>query len=90
MLRSIVTVALGLLAALGAGSGPVWAQALAPVVVRMQTEAEKPAAAPVKSAKPAKAHKVRKATLAKRQQDARHCLQEPSNDAIIRCAEEYL
>ena len=27
MLRSIVTVALGLLAALGAGSGPVWAQA---------------------------------------------------------------
>jgi hypothetical protein len=27
---------------------------------------------------------------AKRHQDARHCLQQPSNDAIIRCAEEYL
>jgi hypothetical protein len=38
-----------------------------------------------------KAGKVssRKAT-AKRHQDARHCLQRPNNDAIIRCAEEYL
>ena len=31
----------------------------------------------------------RKST-AKRHQDARHCLQQPTNDAIIRCAEEYL
>jgi len=70
---------------------PVWAQAPAPEVdAPKQAEAEKPAATPAKSVKAAKAHKVRKGTLEKRQQDARHCLQEPSNDAIIRCAEEYL
>ena len=70
---------------------PVWAQALAPVVDQMQTEGEKPAAAPVKSAKPPRAHKVRKASVSeRRQQDARHCLERPNNDAIIRCAEEYL
>lgn len=33
--------------------------------------------------------KAKKAT-AKRHQDARHCLQRTNNDAIIRCAEEYL
>ena len=36
------------------------------------------------------AQKVHRASAAKRQQDARHCLQQPNNDAIIRCAEEYL
>ena len=41
-----------------------------------------------RSAKPGKVSS-RKAT-AKRHQDARHCLQQPNNDAIIRCAEEYL
>lgn len=59
---------------------PVWAQA------PEKTGAEKPAAAPAKSAKAQKARKV----SAKRQEDARHCLQRPDNDAIIRCAEEYL
>jgi len=60
---------------------PVWAQA------PEKSDAEKPAQTPAKSAK---AQKVHKATAAKRQQDARHCLQQPNNDAIIRCAEEYL
>jgi len=45
--------------------------------------AEKPAAE--KPAAPAK-----KGSPAKRQQDARHCLGEPSNTAIIKCAEAYL
>jgi hypothetical protein len=45
--------------------------------------AEKPAAE--KPATPAK-----KGSPAKRQQDARHCLGEPSNTAIIKCAEAYL
>jgi hypothetical protein len=63
-----------------------------------QAQEQKSAEAkPADMAKPApksrsgKAGKVssRKAT-AKRHQDARHCLQQPNNDAIIRCAEEYL
>jgi hypothetical protein len=66
---------------------PVWAQAPEKVEAQKQADAEKPAATPAKSAK---AQKVHKATAAKRQQDARHCLQQPNNDAIIRCAEEYL
>ena len=65
-----------LLAAL-ALAWPAWAQAPA-----KQAEASKPMAK-------AKAAKARKAS-AKRQEDARHCLQRASNDAIIRCAEEYL
>jgi hypothetical protein len=56
---------------------PGWAQGDA----AKSAEAEK--------AKP-KAAKVAKKATSKRQQDARHCLQRASNDAIIRCAEEYL
>ena len=67
---------------------PVWAQA--PVEAQKQADAEKPAATPAKSARAPKAQKMHKASVAKRQQDARHCLQQPNNDAIIRCAEEYL
>jgi outer membrane lipoprotein-sorting protein len=73
------------LLAAAAVAWPVWAQA--PVEAQKQADAEKPAATPAESAK---AQKVHKATAAKRQQDARHCLQQPNNDAIIRCAEEYL
>jgi len=73
------------LLAAAAVAWPVWAQA--PVEAQKQADAEKPAATPAKSAKAPKAHK---ASAAKRQQDARHCLQQPNNDAIIRCAEEYL
>jgi hypothetical protein len=69
------------LLAAAAVAWPVWAQA------PEKTDAEKPAATPAKSAK---APKTQKASAAKRQQDARHCLQRPDNDAIIRCAEEYL
>jgi hypothetical protein len=34
--------------------------------------------------------KAAKKSTAKRHQDARHCLHRSTNDAIIRCAEEYL
>jgi hypothetical protein len=37
-----------------------------------------------------KRSKAAKKATARRQQDARHCLQRSTNDAIIRCAEEYL
>ncbi len=48
-------------------------------------------AEPAKSAPKAKLAKAtRKMTTAKRHQDARHCLERANNDAIIRCAEEYL
>jgi hypothetical protein len=70
-----------LLAAL-ALAWPAWGQAPAP-----KPEAVKSAEA----VKPAKAAKVaKKKVSAKRHQDARHCLQRADNDAIIRCAEEYL
>jgi hypothetical protein len=61
---------------------PVWTQASA-----ASTDTVKPA----ETAKPApKSAKVAKKASPRRQQDARHCLQRASNDAIIRCAEEYL
>jgi hypothetical protein len=65
---------------------PAWAQA----------PEEKPApATTAETAKPApkaSAKSPRKAatTTARRHMDARHCLEQPNNDAIIRCAEEYL
>ena len=63
---------------------PAWAQA---------PEQKAVAAQPAEAAKPAPKAKLANATrktTAKRHQDARHCLERPNNDAIIRCAEEYL
>jgi hypothetical protein len=61
---------------------------------------EKPAAKPEVSkpeiSKPGPKAEARKkststaASKAKRQQDARHCLQRPTNTEIIKCAEAYL
>jgi hypothetical protein len=86
-MKIIVLLVTGLVTA-AAVAWPAWAQV--PVEAQKQAEAEKPAATPAKSAKAPTAQKVHKASVAKRQQDARHCLQQPNNDAIIRCAEEYL
>ena len=61
---------------------PAAAQTGAP---EQKNEAAKPVA---KAAKAPKATKAAKKS--KRQEDARHCLQQGDNDAIIRCAEEYL
>ena len=61
---------------------------------------DKPAAAPDVAKEPAKeaakpavsksaaAHK--KGTPSRRTEDARHCLEKPSNTEVIKCAEEYL
>jgi hypothetical protein len=77
MKKMIVLAALAL-------AWPAWAQAPAP-----KPEAVKLAQAVKAAPKTAKVAKKR-ASTAKRNQDARHCLQRASNDAIIRCAEEYL
>ena len=65
-----------------------WAQA-----PEQKAPEEKAAAATTaEAAKPAPKAKVARktTTTARRHQDARHCLDRPNNDAIIRCAEEYL
>lgn len=64
---------------------PAWAQA-----PEQQAVAAKPAEAAKPAPKTKLAKATRKTTTAKRHQDARHCLDRPDNDAIIRCAEEYL
>ena len=65
------------LAALAFASA-TWAQAdKAPA-----KEAAKPAAAAAKPAAQAK--------KSRRNEDARHCLEQPDNNAIIRCAEAFL
>lgn len=70
-----------LLAAL-ALAWPAWGQAPAP---KPEAVNSGPAVKPAMATKVAK-----KKPSAKRHQDARHCLQRTDNDAIIRCAEEYL
>jgi hypothetical protein len=68
--------------------------ALALPALAQAPEQKAVAAQPAEAAKPAPKAKLakgtRKTTTARRHQDARHCLERPNNDAIIRCAEEYL
>ena len=66
----------------------VTAQAGAQTDKPASTEPAKPAAqeATVKVEKPA----AKKASPAKRQEDARHCLEKATNTEIIKCAEAYL
>jgi hypothetical protein len=83
MKKTILAAALAV--ALPLMQQPAWAQA-----VEQQKDA---AAKPAEAAKPApnaKAVRTAHKATAKRHQDARHCLERPNNDAIIRCAEEYL
>jgi hypothetical protein len=80
MKKTILAAALA--AALPLMQQPAWAQA---------AEQKDAAAKPAEAAKPApKAVRTAHKATAKRHQDARHCLERPNNDAIIRCAEEYL
>jgi len=74
-----------ILAAALALAWPAWAQAPEQKAAATTTEAAQPAP----KAKVAKSAR-KMTTTAKRHQDARHCLERPNNDAIIRCAEEYL
>ena len=63
-----------------------WPAAAQTPAAEQKKETAKPVAkAATKEPKPTKAAKK-----SRRQQDARHCLQQGDNDAIIRCAEEYL
>ena len=66
---------------------PCWSQGAKPA-------AEKPAAAKpmAEKAAPEKAaaEKPMRKASSKRQEDARHCLDQASNTAIIKCAEAYL
>ena len=64
--------------------GVCWAQAPAP------QEAAKAEPAKVKAKKPASAKPAKVAKKNRRAEDARHCLQRGDNNAIIKCAEEYL
>jgi hypothetical protein len=65
---------------------PGWAQAPA---TQEAAKSEPSKAAPAKAeAKKAKTAKVAKKH--RRSEDARHCLQRGDNNAIIKCAEEYL
>jgi hypothetical protein len=66
-------------------SGWAFAQAPAP---KPAVEPAKPA---VEAAKPmAEAPKPAPAKKSRRSEDARKCLEEPTNNAIIKCAEAYL
>jgi hypothetical protein len=87
MKRIVLVVCLAL-------AGQAWAQAQKPAAPQ---EPAKPVAAP-EAAKPATqaaatpqaASKASRKPNPKRAEDARHCLEQPSNTDIIKCAEEYL
>jgi hypothetical protein len=69
---------------------PAWAQAPAKEAARSAEPGKATATEPGKAtAKSGAARGAKKASV-RRHQDARHCLQRGDNDAIIRCAEEYL
>ena len=62
-----------------------------PAVAQDQKPPAQPEAAkPVAKKEPRKKSTTAKTSKSKRQQDARHCLQRPTNDEIIKCAEAYL
>jgi len=75
---------------------PAWAQdAKPPAEPAKAAEPLKPAApeaapAPVAQEAPKAKAPKRVAHPAKRQEDARHCLDKATNSEIIKCAEEYL
>ena len=59
-------------------SSPLWAQTA------------KPAAKEAAKAAPIKTSEAKPARKSRSNEDARHCLEQPTNEAIIRCAEQYL
>jgi hypothetical protein len=73
-----------------ASAWPVWAQVPAPQDAAKAEAAKAPRATKPASAKPAAAKAARMAKKNRRAEDARHCLQRGDNNAIIKCAEEYL
>jgi hypothetical protein len=70
---------------------PAWAQAPSEAdktALTTQEEAAQSAEKQAKSEAPAKHSAARQHS--RRMEDARHCLEEPTNTAIIKCAEAYL
>jgi len=67
---------------------PAWAQQATPPAEPAKPAAEEPAKA-AEATKPKAPRKV-PTHPAKRQEDARHCLEKGSNTEIIKCAEAYL
>ena len=77
MKRIVLMIALAMAAsAWGQGQKPAAPEPAKPAAQAAAKEPAKPAARATKKSR--------------RQEDARHCLDEPSNGAIIKCAEEYL
>lgn len=68
-------------------AGQAWAQAQKPAAPQ---EPAKPVAAPEAQKPAAQAAAKPRKPNPKRSEDARHCLEQPSNTDIIKCAEEYL
>lgn len=70
---------------------PAWAQAQAkePAKPEPMKEAAKPVAEP-KQDPPKQAAAATRKGPRRWNEDARHCLEKPSNTEIIKCAEEYL
>lgn len=77
---------------------PGWAQDAKPPA-QEEAKPAAPAAAPAaqpaapaaqEAGQPAKKPVAKKAHPSRRQQDARHCLEKPTNTEIIKCAEAYL
>ena len=66
-------------------AAPAWSQEAKP-----PAEAPKAPAQEAAKVEPAKPKAPRKVHPAKRQEDARHCLEKASNTEIIKCAEAYL
>lgn len=73
---------IALIAAL-AVAGQAWAQADKPA-------AKEPAKPAVQETAKADKPAPKKGSAAKRQEDARHCLEKATNTEIIKCAEAYL
>jgi len=75
-------------------AGQAWAQAQKPAApqepAKPMAAQETPKPAAQASATPQAASKASRKPNPKRGEDARHCLEQPSNHDIIKCAEEYL
>jgi hypothetical protein len=70
-------------------STSLWAQAAKPAA-RPAAKPAAPQAVPAKPAPQQQAEAKTSGSKSRRNQDARHCLSQPGNTAIIKCAEAYL
>lgn len=69
---------------MGAVAGPAWGQE------KPQPEARKEAAKPAADQPKTQASAASRTKQRRWNEDARHCLERPTNTEIIKCAEEYL